>query len=443
MKRILLPVAFTFLVTATFAQDLKKATSYVNDKNYQKAKTEIDGILAKDPNNTEALYLKSKVYSNMADSSAYKSLFTGDPYQEAFDAFKKAIADSSNPKVTLLVVKDNYQPIFGIYSGYYGEAANAFNEAANSPNKPDTVGFAKAMDLFIKANNVGQYIAEHKWANIGKVDTTLVLNVAKSALNAKKDDSARKYFEQIANARIKGLHNAENTADPNFELPYQWLTLDYKQAGDSANMVKYATIGKELFPNDDYFDFVEMDYYREKENRPALFKKYDELTQKHPDSLRYHLNYATEIFSYIYNSDQGTVINDKDNLLNTLQAQLDKSLALEPDNPNVNLLYAQYYYNKGILAREDASKVKGATLTADQKKNKTDLTTQGTDFLNKAIPYAEKVVTSLEAGNKKSEKSRYKSAVNLLQNIYQSLGNKEKLKVYQDKYDQADTKFVQ
>ena len=290
---------------------------------------------------------------------------------------------------------------------------------------------------------MGQYIAAHKWANIGKVDTTLVLNIAKSALNAKKDDSARKYFEEIADAHIKGQHNAENTAILIFELPYQWLTLDYKQAGDSANMVKYASIGKELYPNDDYFDFVEMDYYREKENRPALFKKYDELTARHPDSLRYHLNYATEIFSYVYNSEDGTVINNKDQLLTTLQAQLDKALSLEPDNPNVNLLYAQYYYNKGIVAMEDAAKIKGTTLTADQKKNKADLTAQGTDYLNKAIPYAEKASTTLEAGYKKSERSRYKSTVNLLQNIYQNLGNKEKLKEYQDKYDQADTKFVQ
>ncbi len=62
MKRIVLPVLFTFLVALTFGQDLKKATNYVNDKNYEKAKTEIDGILAKDPTNSQALYLKSKVY---------------------------------------------------------------------------------------------------------------------------------------------------------------------------------------------------------------------------------------------------------------------------------------------------------------------------------------------------------------------------------------------
>jgi len=442
MKRIVLPVLFTFLVATTFGQDLKKATSYVNDKKYEKAKTEIDGILAKDPANTEALYLKSKVYSLMADSSAFKSLFTGDTYGEAFDAFKKALKDSANPKITLMVMKDNYAPVFTIYQGYYAEAANAFNDAASAANKPDTVGFAKAMNLFIKANEVGQYIREGKWANIGKVDTTLVLNIAKAALNAKKDAVAREYFQQIADAHIAGLHNATGQTDPSFELPYQWLVLDYKQSGDSANMVKYANIGKELYPKDDYFDLVEMDYYREKENHPALFKKYDELTARNPDSIRYHLNYATEIFSYLYNSDEGAAISNKEELSNTLKAQLDKAVALDANNPSVNLLYAQYYYNQGIVTLENAGKIKGAKLPADQLKKRTDLNTQGDNFLKQAIPYAEKALTTLEEGYKKAERSKYKSVANLLQNIYQSLGDNAKLKIYQDKYDQADAKFV-
>lgn len=439
MKRIFLPVLFTFLVASTFGQDIKKATSYVKDKNWEKAKTEVDGILAKDPNNMDALYLKSKIYSTMADSSAYKSLFTGDPYAEAFDAFKKVIADSANPKSRLLVIQDNYQPIFSIYAGYYGEAANEFNKAAASM---DTAGFANAMNLFIKADDVGQYIRKNGWAKIGEVDTTLVLNIGKAALNAKKDDVARKYFKEIADAHIVGLHNATETPDPSFELPYQWLTLDYKEAKDSANMVKYATIGKELYPKDDYFDFVQMDYYRETENRPALFKKYEELTTKHPDSVRFHLNYATEIFSYLYGSDEGTKIPNKDELMNTLKTQLDKALALEPNNSGVNLLYAQFYYNKGITALEDAAKIKGAKLTADQQKQRKDPSDQGDGYLKQAIPYAEKAMTVLQEGFKKSEKSRYKSTVNLLENIYQSLGDKANLKVYQDKYDQADAKFV-
>lgn len=436
MKRIVLPALFTFLVTLTFGQDLKKANTYLNDKKLDKAKTEIEGALAKDPANTEALYLKSKLFSLMAANDQFKSQLPADHYAQAFEAFKQAIKDSTNPKITLMVVKDNYGPIFDVYSGYYGEAANAFNDAAA---KSDTAGFAKAMNLFMKADEVGQYLSKNKWATIGEVDTTLVLNIGKAALNAKKEDIAREYFKKIADAHIKGL---KDSADASYELPYQWLTLDYKEAGDSANMVKYGTIGKELFPNDDYFDFVQMDYYREKENRPALFKKYEELTQKHPDSLRYHLNFATEIFSYVYNSDEGTVINNKEELLNKLQEELEKANKLDPSNSSVNLLYAQFYYNKGILALEEAQKIKGAKLTPEQTKKKSDLGDAGKDFLSKAIPYAENASKTLEEGFLKAERSKYKSAANLLQNIYQSLGDKDKLKIYQDKYDQADTKFV-
>lgn len=439
MKRIVLPVLFTLLVTLTFGQDLKKAASLINDKKYDEAKVQIDGVLAKDPNNSEALYMKSKVYVALADASAEKGTLTGDPYGEALDAFKKAVLDSTNPKVTLLVIKDNYEPVFGIYSGYFAEGAKAFNDAAP---KGDAAGFTKAMNLFIKADDVGQYIAMKKWANIGKVDTTLVLNIAKAGLNAKNDNAARKYFEELADAHIKGLHNAKDTADPSYELPYQWLTLDFKQSGDSVNMVKYATIGKELYPNDDYFDFVEMDYYREKGDKPALFKKYDELTARHPDSLIYHLNYATEIFSYVYNSDEGTVINDQDALLNTLKTQLDKAHSLEPDNSSVNLLYSQYYYNNGIIVLQNAAKIKGPKLTPDQQKQRTDLNNKGKDDLKQAIPYAEAAAKTLEIGNKKSEKSKYKQSVNLLQNIYQSLGDNANLKKYQDLYDAADAKFV-
>ena len=439
MKRIVLPVLFTFLVTLTFGQDIKKATSLINDKKYDDAKVQIDGVLAKDPNNTEALYLKSKVDVALAEASAEKGTLTGDPYGEAYDAFKKAILDSTNPKVTLLVLKDNYQPIFGIYSGYFAEGAKVFNDAAS---KSDTAGFAKAMNLFINADDVGQYIAMHKWANIGKVDTTLMLNIAKAGLNAKNNNAARKYFEILADAHIKGLHNAKDTADLSYELPYQWLTLDFKEAGDSANMIKYANIGKELYPADDYFDFVEMDYYREKDNKIALFKKYDELTAKHPDSLRYHLNYATEIFSYVYNSADGTVIDGKDALLTTLKNQIEKAHSLAPDNSSVNLLYAQFYYNNGIISLQDAAKIKGTKLTPDQTKQRTDFNNQGKDALKQAIPYAEDAMKTLETGFKKSERSKYKSAVNLLQNIYQSLGDNANLKKYQNMYDGADTKFV-
>ena len=80
--------------------------------------------------------------------------------------------------------------------------------------------------------------------------------------------------------------------------------------------------------------------------------------------------------------------------------------------------------------------------TLEQQKQRTDLTNQGKDALKQAIPYSEAAMKTLETGYKKTERSKYKSAVNLLQNIYQSLGDNANLKKYQDIYDGADAKFV-
>ena len=437
MKKLIFSLLCMCLVTLIHAQDLKKANSYLDSKQLDKAKTEIDGFLAKNPNDGPGNYLKAKIYEAIAASDQYKSLVTGDPRDEAFDAVKKAVADSADMKLKLQVMKDQYSPIFNLYTGYYEEAANAFNAAASSGNK---AGFSDAMNLFIKADNVGRYISENKWSNIADVDTTLVLNIAKAALNAGNNDVAQKYFTELADAHINGT-KAGGDANSAFILPYQWLVLHYKDAKDEANMMKYAKLGKQLFPESDYFDLVLIDYYRDQKNNDALFSKYNELVTERPDSLMYHFNYANDIFGYLYNGDEGVVVKNKDSLLHILGDQIEKAHAINPNNVVTNWLYAQYFYNQGVDTRDSALKVKGTK--PEDVKRKADLNAAAKDDFTKSIPYADKAITTLEQdGYKKSDKSRYKSIVNLMQKIYQSLNDNAKVKEYQDKYDAADTKFV-
>jgi hypothetical protein len=183
-----------------------------------------------------------------------------------------------------------------------------------------------------------------------------------------------------------------------------------------------------------------LDYYRDKKDYDALFKKYDEIITAYPDSVQYHSNYANEAFIYVYNSDAGTKINNKEALLKNVGAELQKVLAVKPNDINTNWLLGQYYYNSGIDIKEQANAIRG-TKPEDVKK-KADLNAQAKDILNKAIPYAEKALSTLEGSDKKSDKSKYKSIVNLMQRIYTSLNQADKVKIYQAKYDLAEAKFV-
>ena len=432
MKKILSTGTFLLIMlSGLFAQDSKKLNDYLAKKQYDKAKAEVDAAIAKSPNDALALYYKSKVYSAIASDPQFKTTVP-DAREQAFDAFKKASANDKDPKVLLVLTQDQYKPVFDLYTGYYDAGAAAFNTAAGSGNKAD---FDIALNQFKNADMVGQFIYSKKWA-LSELDTQLVLTIAKAAINAGKKDEAVTYLKKLADANI----TATKDDRVSYQLPYQWLSYHYKEAKDEANFLKYNALGKKFFPKDDYYDALMLDYYRDKKDYDALFKKYDEMVQTYPDSIQYHFNYANEAFIYVYNSDAGTKINNRETLLKNVGNELQKALAAKPNDVNTNWLAGQYYYNQGIDMKEQANAIR-STKPEDVKK-KADLNAQAKDIFNKAIPFAEKALSTLEAANKKSDRSKYKSITDLMQRIYTSLNQADKVKVYQAKYDTADTKFV-
>jgi hypothetical protein len=428
MKKILLTgSSFLIMLSALFAQDAKKVKAYLEAKQYDKAKAEVDAAIAKNPSDPLALYYKSKVYAELPSDPAFK-VSVPDAREQAFDAFKKAIETDKDNKVYLALTQDRYKPIFDLYTGYYDAGAAAFNNGTKAD-------FEQALTLFKNSDMVGRYIYSKKWA-LSELDTQLVLTIGKAAINAGKKDEAILWLKKLADANITGTANDKTS----YQLPYQWLSFYYRDAKDDANFLKYLALGKKNFPKDDYYDAVLLDYYRDKKDWDALFKKYDEMVVTYPDSVQYHFNYANEAFIYVYNSDAGTKINNRETLLKNVETQLQKVLSVKTNDLNTNWLLGQYYYNVGIDMKEAATAIKG-TKPEDIKK-KADLNAQAKDNFNKAIPFADKALAILEGSNKKSDKSKYKSIVDLMQRIYSSLNQPDKVKIYQGKYDTADAKFV-
>jgi hypothetical protein len=431
MKTILLSCLLFLSLIHLSAQDIKTVKKYLDATQLDKAKTEIDNYLAKNPNNAEGLYYKSKVYGSIAANDQFKSL-APDGRQVAFDAFKQAVDVDKDNKLMILMVQDKYKPIFDLYAGYYDKGIKDFNAAVTNKDK---AYYDSSMNNFLKANEVGNYIYSKQWA-LSSIDTQLVLNIGKAALNAGNKEQALTYFKKLADSNI--VRTKDDSSG--YELPYQWLALYYKDAKDEANLMKYADLGRKNFPNSDYFDAIMLDYYRSTKNRDALFKKYQEVVTRFPDSAQYHFNYANEAFNYVYNSDAGTKIENREELLKTVGTELEAALRANPDDVNTNWLYGQYYYNAGVDLREKANAIKGTK--PEDVKAKADLNSQAKAMYAKAVPFGEKALASLETGNKKTERSRYKSVVDLMQRIHQGLDQNDKVKTYQQMYDAADTKFV-
>lgn len=437
MKKALFSTLFSLIVLFTIGQDLKSIKKAYDKNDLNVAKAQIDEFVTKNPLNAEALYLESKIYNAVSTNEQLKNTFP-EARMTAFEAFKKSLENSKgNNEFLKMMITDAafYKPLIEMYSGYYDGAAAAFNLAASKPGKTNKPDFEQAMKLFINADKVGNYIAEQK-LGLSALDTNLILNIGKAALNAGKNDVALTYFSKLADANVKGTKDGI----VGYDLPYQWLTLNYKNAKDEANMLKYATLGRQLYPKDDYYDAVILDFYRDKKDRDALFKQYQVITNKYPDSLSYHFNYANDAFNYIYNGDDGGKIANKAELLNTINTELSKANKINPSDVNTNWLFGQYHYNHGVDIKEQVKAIKGAT-PADVKM-KSDLNLKAAESFNNAIPYVEKAMATLEVNFRKADKSRYKSISDLMQRIYSSLQKNEKVKIYQAKYDTADTKFI-
>lgn len=439
MKKIIFSGLLALLMFGVNAQDIKSIQKLLEKKDVAGAKTQIDAFTAKEPNNPIGLWYKSKVYGMIAMDDQLKTTVP-DARQISYDAFQKAItagaaAGSTNKEYMLLSIsKDFYTPIFDLYTGWYQEGATYFNTGASGGNK---AAFEQSMNAFKNSDMVGHYIYTNKWSNsLSAIDTVLTLNIAKAALNAGKKDEAMVYFKKIADANIRGTKDDNN----GYILPYEWLSAYYKDAKDSVNFMKYSSLGMQFFPKEDYFDALMLDYYRAKKDYPSLYKKYDEVIVKYPDSLMYHFNYANDMFNNVYNGDAGTKLTNKDALMKTIGSELQKASAINANDVNTNWLNGQYYFNTGVDIKEQANAIK-STKPEDIKK-KADLNAQAKTQFSTALPYVEKAMAGLETTNKKSDKSRYKSIADLMQRVYSGLQQPDKVKMYQAKYDAADAVFV-
>src|SRR5204862_5149165 len=103
----------------------------------------------------------------------------------------------------------------------------------------------------------------------------------------------------------------------------------------------------------------------------------------YPDTLKYHFNYANDAFGYVYSSDAGTKIPDRDVTLKLIEDQIQMALKINPNDVNSNWLYGQYFYNRAIDTKEIAIAIKG-TKPEDVKK-KADLNAQAKDYFSKAV----------------------------------------------------------
>lgn len=429
LKTFFLSLLLVSASAGLFAQKLDKAKDLLGKQKYSEARTEIDNFLANEKNktNSEAWYLKGKIYSSIAlDSVAQAS--APEAKTQAIDAFRKYIELENQVKDStkrfLLLTLENRKPLTDLYSAYSKQAASYYNAG----NFNDALsGFQGSLDVF-------DLLSKQGWTNGIVLDTISVLYAGISAEKANKLDTAANYYAKIAESKSKSQ---------GYESIYKWLADYYKSKGDVEKANHFTKLGKEVYPDDPFWLGFEVNMLSEKGNKDELFSKYEEVTKANPTNPIFYYNYAVELYKTAYNEDSAQRPANSKELTEKAVQNVSKSIELDAKYPNSRMLLGQIYYNQAvdIINQNKAIKPKGnVKLTPAQLKEKETLRQESAKKFDQAIEQFVKIDELLggQGKLKMEEKQFLKDSYDLLITIYEQKQNTDKASVYTDKFNNVD-----
>ncbi len=407
-----------FLLAASFtamAQNIDDIRTAAGKNQWDKAKEGIDKYLTNEKNakKGEGWFLKAQIYNGIARDANAATLYNGDARVEAFNAYKKYLeVDPKGIEGTM----NQHSPLFDIAFGYQEKATNAFNSKK----------FDEALENFRNAEPVQEYIVKKQFTYgnfaFAAFDTQLYLNIAASAINAKKEDVAIAYYQRIVDQKIKG---------ESYDEIYRYVVDYYDKKGDKANTDKYLAIAKQVYPDDTFW--CEVGLAAVENDKPKLFAKFEEKVTTGCANYSILYNYAVELYNYSYVAEGGKLPDDRANTQKKLEEVLKKALELKPEGTEANMLMARHHLAIVNELGDSYDAIKGTKPEDVKKKN--DINTQIGKKFDDAFPYIDKLYTyySTKTDLKSSEKVQLKIVTQMMLNYWESKKNKEKIKEFQDK----------
>lgn len=380
---------------------------------YDEAKEKIDKCLADPKNQSQSAlwYWKGNVYSQIAKNDTLNKL-SFDAANEAFIAYKKY--QELDAKNVLMTLEQNLG-LFMLRDVYANKGDYFWNQK----------DYAKAYHNYKNALQVEEYITKKGFTynnfSYPALDTALVRYTAAAAYSAKMQDEAVPYFERLADAKIK---------DKDYKDIYGLLVQYHQGKGNTAKADKYLALGKELFPDNEYWLGIEIgELGNDKEKRLA---RLEEMAKKYPDNAALALDYAIELRNWTYIYDQKPA--DYKARQERYFAALQKGVQANPQSELAAYLLAEHHYIQLADIEDELRAVRGTTPADVAKKKEINVRIDKKyEDMHTAALKAYELYTARAAELKVQEKANYRKVINQLVDYYQKKKNTERVTFYQGK----------
>ena len=414
MKKYCFFIMLLFAGAISFGQSLDDINKLMLLNQNKKAREGIDKFLGdtKNAGKADAWYYKGRIYNSLSKDSAITTSEALKLKADAFEAFKKYQQMDAKE---LNLVNDKYGSYFDLYNGYFDIGAKEFNNK-NYINSFEGFKNAIVIEEFVKSKGY-----DYNGFKFPVLDTSLILNTAIAAGNAKDTASSISYYKKLTDA---------NLATEQYLNIYQYLVEYYIKQKDAANLKAILEKGRTLYPGEKYWTEVEIDEIAKSGNKEALIAKYEDLIKKYPSEFAWPYNLGVEIYNDLYKSEArpanaGALKNKLSEVLTTA-INIDKGI-------DAKMLMTRHLYNAAYDLQDSSKKIKGAK--PDDIKKRNEVKAMFMKKIDECIPYAEGVTAFYAAlpAIKPVQKSNYKIVLDILSEFYTTKGDLKKAGEYDKK----------
>lgn len=407
---------------------------------FVQAKTELEKQWsnAKFVSKPEAYMLRAAIFAALAaEDNAIKTAQGKQYLEEAVTSFNKY--REMDPKMDLLEDPIYQNAPINIYSALYGAGFEEY-QAKN---------WEKSFQTFQKVLDYSDLLIGRKILAV-TIDTNALVMAGVTAENAGQEDAAANYYRKLADIKL---------ASDGFESVYRFLvSYSYRQK-DMAAFEKYKAIGKELYPDSEFFTYDQIDF------AIGLSTSFDEKMRALEAVL------ANDPNNYKANQVMGEIIYDTLNsreetdpphsneadLEKKMAAAFVKAAAAQPDNELAWIYTGDHFINKAVRinkarekhAAEMKARTKPGTMASKEDvATRDELDRQYGEALESARPAYEKAAAIYAVKPKDADenqalrdKTQYKKIASYLADIYAFKKNQAKAAADKAKYAAEEKKW--
>ena len=384
MKKIIFTLTVLMLALFLQAQTYDEIKQFALLGQYKKAKEDVDKRMtnAKFASKAEAYILKATIYAALAADSTTKDTPEGATLRaESEAAFKKY--QEMEPSMELAKDPPYKNALINIYTNLFNLGYQQY----------ETKKSAEAFETFKKVDGYSAMLYQQKLLN-SSLDTNVVILAAISAETSGNKEEAAKYYSRLADAKIKG---------ENYESIYRYLVTHYFTKNDMVNFEKYRALGREVYPNSEFFTYDKTDFAVGLDNSfDKKMKSLEEVLAKEPDNYKANLSLGQLIYDTLNPKIEGSPLPaNAAELEKRMVEAFTKAAESKPDEALPYLVIGDYYVMLQAEKFKKTDKKYGELLEAGR------------------VPYEKAAAVFATKSNlNASDKQQYKKAAGFLEDIY-------------------------